>query len=293
MKFGKSPARYYTHNGKQLISVTSILTLLSKGALIPWAANCAVDNILGRVADSFIDLETRQDYNTYGESVEYEWPIWGTKDFPTARTAYRQASIEAADYGTYIHTLCKYYFDGAEIVSEHEQTQKLMTSFYAWCKKHNVVPIETEVVVYGDGYAGRVDLICEIDCFWYKSKDKKDQEAGRRKRVVALIDFKTGKGSYYPEWPLQTAAYREAWNLKVRYDAIFHISKGASTVVMTETNKKLHREYCAKHNIQYHGVLKFNKETCRCNYKDMTPTYERDLQAFMLLVKFWEIMNES
>ncbi len=252
IRFGKSP-RYYPHNGVNLPSVTSILTLLSKGALIPWAANCAVDYI---------------DFQCFGDDDHLE--SWNLDLKQRARTAYKRASIEAADYGTYIHTLCKYYFDGHKIESPHEQTQKLMTSFYAWCKKHHVVPIETEVVVYGDGYAGRVDLICEIDCFWYKSKDKKDQEAGRRRRVVALIDFKTGKGSYYPEWPLQTAAYRCAKNQMLN---------------------DCPPEFRWTADITHHGVLKFSKETCRVNYKDMTPTYERDLQAFMCLVKFWELVN--
>ena len=262
MKFGKSPARYYQHEGKMLPSVTSILTLLSKSALIQWAANCAVE---------------------YIEEIWAKGERTAKSDFQPARTAYRQASIEAADYGTYIHTLCKYYFDTGEVKSPHEQTQKLMTSFYAWCKKHNVKPIETEIVVYGDGYAGRVDLICELDCFWYKSKDKKDQQVGRRRRVVALIDFKTGKGSYYNEWYLQAAGYKEAYNHGL-CDS-WNWCRGHIDCA----DKKVHCEKAAN----YHGVLKFNKETCRVNYKDMSETYERDLKAFMLLVKFWELVNES
>ncbi len=267
IRFGKSPARYYTYDGKQLPSVTSILTLLSKGALIPWAANCAMDKVA-----SYVSTQSTHIFLHQWQDV-----------FDQARTAYKQASIEAADYGTYIHTLCEYYFKGYEIESPHEQTQKLMTSFYAWCKKHNVKPIETEVVVYGDGYAGRVDLICEIDQFWYKSKDKADQKLGRRKRVIVLIDFKTGKGSYYAEWPLQTSAYRRAWDKSIACEHFDGCGKFRDST-------------CKKHCfdiIQYHGVLKFNKETCRVNYKDMTPTYERDLDAFMLLVKFWELVNES
>ena len=267
MRFGKSPARYYTYNGVKLPSVTSILTLLSKGALIPWAANCAVDE-LQSVSDRMI-IVGRSYAPTEGE-------------YKQARTAYRQASIEAADYGTYIHTMCELYLQTEfEIKFAHEQTQKLMTSFYAWCKKYNVKPIETEIVVYGDGYAGRVDLICELDCFWYKSKDKKDQQVGRRRRVVALIDFKTGKGSYYNEWYLQAAGYKEAYNHGL-CDS-WNWCRGHIDCA----DKKVHCEKAAN----YHGVLKFNKETCRVNYKDMSETYERDLKAFMLLVKFWETMN--
>ena len=258
--FGTTNPRYYQTKAGKVPSVTTILSLLDKPFLKKWAANCAVE---------YID-------DILFQRLETEEPIMGNHEmFDKARTSYKQLSMEAADYGTYIHTLCEVYFKGQKIESPHEPTQKLMTSFYAWCKKHNVKPIETETVVYGDGYAGRVDLICEIDSFWktkgWCKKNKVEWYKGiNKQRVITLIDFKTGKGSYYPEWALQTAGYITAWNMS-------HLDNMAQI------------EQCARH----HGVLKFNKETNRVNYKDMTPTHDRDLKAFLLLRDFWWLTNEG
>jgi hypothetical protein len=283
MRFGNKP-RIYHKDGKAYPSVTSILSALEKNALLQWAANCAVD---------------------YLEGVNYGMHVWGASHKDFARTAYKRESMEAADYGTYIHTLAEYYFktgieidlpaicprcrrefrgkrpegccyqiNGAgpmiptKLCEPHEQTNKLMKSFYKWVKKHNVKPIETEVVVFGENYAGRVDLICEMDAFWEKPKSKKDQKKFIARRVVVLIDLKTGKGSYYPSWYLQTAGYRDAWNMKAsHFKMILPL-------------------------VRHHGVLKFNKQTCRVNYKDMTPTYERDLKAFKLLAEFYNLFVE-
>ena len=276
--FGTTNPRYYqTPNGK-VPSVTTVLSLLDKPFLKRWAANKAVEYIIkGALVTSKVIKQG--DADGIGKETEYTIHDW---DINKARTAYKQLSTEAADYGTYIHTLCECYFKGQEIESPHEPTQKLTKSFYTWCKKHNVKPIETETVVYGDGYAGRVDLICEIDCFWYKSKDKKDQKAGRRRRVVALIDFKTGKGTYYPEWGLQTAGYRIAYNQS-------QTTKFLGDELGVDLSGRLSSDFCAQH----HGVLKFNKDTNRVNYKDMTPTFDRDLKAFLLLKDFWWLTNEG
>ena len=262
--FGKKP-RIYHKDGKAYPSVTSVLSALDKSALIQWAANCAVDWIV-----------TGADWS---EPEKVNNPRWIVSELrlAEARTAYKRESMEAREYGTYIHTLCELHLTTKQMVSSpHKQTDKLMSSFYSWFTKHNVKPIKTEVVVFGDNYAGRVDLICEIDQFWYKSKDKKDQAAGRRKRVITLIDFKTGKGSYYPTWYLQTAAYANAYNLGLAQIA-------AESKEYTGLKEKV---------VECYGVLKFNKLTCRVNYKDFTPTYDRDLKAFKLIAEFYGLFVE-
>ena len=265
MMFGKKP-RIYHKDGKAYPSVTSVLSALEKNALIPWAANCAVDCIEKwmllyphRMMPDLMDIK--------------------------ARTAYKRESMEAREYGTYIHILCELYFTkNTKIESPHEQTDKLMKSFYKWCKKHNVKPIETEVVVFGDNYAGRVDLICEMDAFWEKPKNKKDQKNFVPRRVVVLIDLKTGKVSYYPTWYLQTAAYRNAHNSNI----CDHFQTRCEGVPYKDNPCSSNCSLAATH----HGVLKFNKLTCRVNYKDFTPTYSRDLKAFKLIAEFYNLFVE-
>lgn len=277
MKFGTYKPRFYPVKGTNPLtgepvtaypSVTTIGSILAKLALIPWAANCAVDYLFS------------------GEPVKWA-------DLDKARTAHLQASREAADYGTYIHALSEYYFKtGIEIDSPHEMTDKLMKSFYVWCKKHTVKPIATEQVVYGNGYAGRTDLVCEIDQFWYKNTNKKDQTAGRKRRVIALIDFKTGKASYYADWGLQVAAYRHGYNTEIKFNA--HESQDWDNAKEDEAVDcgQLVKDYENKHLAKHHGILKFNKKTLRVNYKDYSQQYDNDYESFMDLVRFyWRNMD--
>ena len=50
-----------------------------------------------------------------------------------------------------------------------------------------------EEPIYGNGYAGRFDLIARLS------------------GIVTLVDFKTSKG-IYPSYGWQIAAYKHAWN---------------------------------------------------------------------------------
>lgn len=96
-------------------------------------------------------------------------------------------------------------------------------------------------------YAGTTDLVCKLD--------------GK----VTVVDFKTGTKpkdkNGYPEWPLQTAAYRHA--LVSTYQPV------AS------------------------GVLHLDKEKGMPTYFDYTSTYDTDLEAFLFLLKFWQNRNSD
>lgn len=235
--------RFYESNG---ILVPSGTTVLPRPYLAKWAANCAVDCI-GREWEMFANL---------GEILEF--PAEDT--YSNARTAFERESMEAADYGTYIHTLCQYsLMNDIQIVSPHEMTSNFMAGFWVWCYKHNVKPIAMEHEVLSKWYGGRLDLVCEMDSFWmtkawckkfgvewYKGIDKQ--------RVIVLVDFKTGKSSYYETWKYQLAGYRQAYNDEV---CIY----GQDKAIMG---------YYKANAVQHHGVLKFNKETGKVNYKDFT-----------------------
>jgi len=90
-------------------------------------------------------------------------------------------------------------------------------------------------------YAGRTDLICLMD------------------GIETIIDFKTGTKPKpkdgYPEWRLQTAAYR---NGAFAYG---------------------------------NGVVHLDKETGEMSWYDYTATFREDLEAFLYLVKFWRNRN--
>ncbi len=241
----RDKTRFYTNSkGEKVPSGTSVLP---KPYLAQWAANCAVD---------------------YLWENSPKWPIDGNDNTVLAlrqdvmdkvRTAFEQESREAADYGTYIHTLCEYSLkNGIQLASPHKMTGMFMAGFWVWCYKHKVKVITMEHEVVTDTYGGRLDLVCEMD------------------GVVTIVDFKTGKGTYYDTWKWQLAGYRQAWNDTV-------MNKGV---------------------IQNSVVVKFNKETMKVNWKSFneyqatrtnlkgekekyTRTYDMDRGAFNDCVRLW------
>ncbi len=257
--------RFYFNGREWLPSGT---TVLERPYLAQWAANCAVDYI--------------KDFWDYGD-MEAE-------DFDKARAAFQRESIEAADYGTYTHTLCEYSLRrGLLVESPHEMTNDFMKGFWAWAKKHKVKPLAMEQEVIGTGYGGRLDLVAEVD------------------GIITLVDYKTGKGSYYDNWKFQISGYRKAFNQEI------------SAAYLRLPLKQRCQEEMERHNarkIQAHGILKFNKEKTKTkgysvNWKTFdeysatrtkadgkfingkletekyTRTWEMDLNVFETLVKLY------
>jgi len=74
-------------------------------------------------------------------------------------------------------------------VAEYEAVM----SFVEWCKDKKPKFLQHDFVVWGDGYAGTVDALCEIE-------DKK-----------YIIDFKTSQ-SIWPSHELQLSAYKHAFD---------------------------------------------------------------------------------
>ena len=63
----------------------------------------------------------KQDINPSSNELEY------------ARTAFKQESTEAADYGTYIHTMCQHSLENdIELESPHEMTNDFMKGLWKW-----------------------------------------------------------------------------------------------------------------------------------------------------------------
>jgi len=273
-----SKDRFY-FNGKR--HVPSGTTVLPSPFLAQWSANCAVDYLDKRLSEW---LKGTPPGN-------FMWDTCQVK----ARTAYKQESTEAADYGTYIHKLCEVSLtNDIQIESPHEMTNDFMKGLWKWKKKHkhNVKVIAMEHEVLSEWYGGRLDLVCEMNSYWmtkawcdkfgvewYKGIDKQ--------RVIVLVDFKTGKGAYYETWKYQLAGYRQAWNENF-------ISRPNLCFSVQWENP-----------IKHHGILKFNKETMKVNYKDFTKwqttrtnpetlekekyirTYETDRATFNSLVANW------
>lgn len=175
----------YELDGVEYPSVTSILGLLEKPALIGWAANCAVDY----VEDHLNDVRNTIDVHI-AEGV--------LKDARKAHTVKKDA---AADAGTLCHKAIELYIgtrskeDASDFVGLNEQARTGLEAFFEWESANQVEWLESEVEVVSvmRGYAGRFDAIARVNGLKY------------------LIDFKTSKG-IYDEMKYQQCAYQQAYN---------------------------------------------------------------------------------
>jgi len=234
-------------------SATTILGLVSKSLFTQWAANCTRDYIL---------------HNCKMEVEEGDLYLCGPESLNRARFWYRKVSEEAMEWGTTLHELLEGYLrfgeKGLQAAIDKagdahtERHDRCLDEFRQWCDKHEPELIALEHQVDGFGYSGRTDVIWKIKRFWDKSDEL----------VVALCDFKSGKGSYYETWGYQTAAYSTAY----------------------------------PDEIECHGVLKFNKETAALGkpgrkkilgYKDYTPRYDLNYAIFELYRNIWWLTRED
>ncbi len=159
---------YYYLNGRKFVSVTTVLEVLAKPALIHWAARTAASLVLS-------------DPDTYDTAQKAAGGIYGARD-------------KAADRGALIHSFAEALARGAalDVAGLPEEMRGYGRAFLSWAQTVRPVPLFTEANAYSDrhGYAGTTDLIAAFP-------DKQ----------MRLVDFKTG-GAIYPEVGLQMEAYR-------------------------------------------------------------------------------------
>ena len=156
-------------------SVTTILQVIDKPALQPWAVRTTV-NFLRDNIDSLADVD-------------------GMSIFTEAKNAHKVASSEAADIGTQVHTAIENFLNqkNVDIASMGEQARSAYSAFLDWSQENNIKIEQTEVRLHNkdEGYAGTCDAIGTVG----------DDSV--------LLDWKTGKG-IFPEARLQVAAYAVA-----------------------------------------------------------------------------------
>lgn len=174
--------RVYTLNGDELVSVSSVVGVLSKEALMAWhedmgARGAIAAHHLGELDD-----------------VPDEDIIKRVRLLNLGAAAKRD---EGADRGKAIHAA----FESLARTGEPPDPSELPGEWRPWLRgavrawlAMNPDPLHIEEIVCNplQQYAGRFDLIANVD--------------GRR----LLIDYKTGKGRVYPESMAQTGLYRLA-----------------------------------------------------------------------------------
>ena len=144
-----------------------------------------------------------------------EWKASMSKEESTA------IAEESSNYGTFLHSQCAsllmngtYSLDKMDeelkaYILKNNITQtrswiddlkKDMLAFGQFIIDYNVKPIAIEVILWHpDGYAGAIDLVCEMTF--------------NKTRVYAIVDIKSGRKGFYASHEAQLHAYKIMWNL--------------------------------------------------------------------------------
>jgi hypothetical protein len=186
LTFNPQSHRYtISENGNkpfQCPSVTTILNVLNKPALVEWGVKCACDFMYDGLQDLF-----QQECYSSDEVLD----VLGN-----ARQAHNRVKDEAAEIGTGAHDwLAQYWTAKLDLAPppqplEEGPVQNCITAVMGWIKEHEVKPILIEKPSYSRLHkiTGTADFIGWID--------------GK----LSVLDYKSTK-QIWPEVALQTAPY--------------------------------------------------------------------------------------
>jgi hypothetical protein len=184
--------RFYDTPDGSFPSVTTILGVVMKPALIPWAAKLERDLVSEAAANLYADA--------FG-APQMERPAYllTLQNRIGRERAHARELRKAADIGSETHAMIEHHLRGMLYASPGPPpriSERALWSFMVfvdWAKRVDLKPILIEQTVWSRtfGYAGTLDLLCEVD--------------GRR----AVVDWKTGR-RVYQEAHLQNSAYRRA-----------------------------------------------------------------------------------
>lgn len=206
LQYDDAKHAYYV-NGRLVPSVTGILHIINKPALVGWAAKMCAEFLIQNLKP--------------GQSLD-EVEIVRLAD--QMKRAHRQHAERAADIGSlahlYIENVIKYKLGLKKeppVMPVNKEAQNAIAAFSQWVAQNKVEWIASEAKIYSRTwqYAGTLDIDAVIN--------------GER----CIVDIKTSNG-IWPEYLLQVAAYQEARyeELRIKYDAswILRIPKDGSTI---------------------------------------------------------------
>lgn len=182
--------RYYWNGKGPYPSVTTILQVLDKPAVVQWAKRTVAEGAVNRAEE--VLARTLQE--PHDQVVKW---LAGMPDY---------VKDEAGKLGTGIHLLADMVSRGADSDSEgfqpSEQEKPYLDAFQGFLRflqQQGAEIVSSEKMVWSvNGYAGTYDLIVRFPI----DGDNTDQVKGE----LWLLDIKTSKG-YYPEYALQLIAY--------------------------------------------------------------------------------------
>lgn len=216
---------YDITNGEAYPSVTTVLGVLAKPALIGWAAKMERSAVLSAAGALFEELQNRagDDKDALEAFVgmprdEFQRQI---EEHLGAAKAHTKKLREAADIGTQVHKRIEFDIleqlgktEGEEAPAlTHPKAEESWRKYLAWKASVRMTPLASEraIVSHVHKYAGTEDLLVRLwpsydDPIWSVVLKPEDFETNG---LVVTGDFKTGK-AVYGEMFLQNGAYRLA-----------------------------------------------------------------------------------
>jgi hypothetical protein len=195
--------RFYTApNGEEYPSVTTILSILNKPALLNWAAKVEREMVMSVSADLYQDVAETPRMSKMAWSTTLQTRLGKEK-------AAKKLMDKASDIGSQAHSLIEWNLKASlmyEAGPSPHVTDKATWAFMAWedwKKSVDLKPVFVEQTVFSEthGYAGTMDLLAYVN------------------DVLTVLDWKTGK-AVYPEALVQNAAYRHALREMNHGDAV-------------------------------------------------------------------------
>jgi hypothetical protein len=184
--------RFYRIGGVEYPSVTTILQIISKPALVAWSAKVEREMVIaeaGKLYGELISQEATMSQPSFCLAVA---------DRLGKEKAHTKELAKAGEIGSQVHSLIEWQLR-LELLEEVSpspeigpQAQLAYAGWQRWRQTVKLKPIWIERPVHSKtyGYAGTADLLAEVD------------------GVETLLDWKSGKAIYAEAW-LQNAAYRQ------------------------------------------------------------------------------------
>jgi len=211
--------------GAQLLSIPSVtgaLGVINKPALIQWAANMTVADLLNKTGRAITDTKSLNEFMAEQQQINrgfHDAPYlhFSLADLNDSRSFHKRRKDEAAEKGKDAHALLsemlipfigkttgEFYqncFDTMSLIV----LSKSVLSFIVWCKNNpDFKIVGSEQIVFSlIGYAGMYDLTLQALC---DLPGAGGYVGGIPKDTQIVVDFKTGNG-IYEDMRLQISAY--------------------------------------------------------------------------------------
>jgi hypothetical protein len=200
--YGRVSRAYEVPGGKLYDSVTSILGVIAKPALINWAANQERKYVSEAAAD------LNDDCPEHGPRMS-RLAFLASLDSRLGKAKAHQKALEkAGDIGSQTHNLIEWNLrrelgqEAGEQPAISQAAALAFTQYEEWRSTADMQPKLIEQVVWSHEheYAGTLDLFALARC---------DRSEAEGETVQAVLDWKTGK-AIYPEAAIQISTYIRA-----------------------------------------------------------------------------------